>query len=369
MLLTTASEVPAGGRLTELRVVQPMAGGRVELVQRWLWLQGMVNLEGLTLRNGELAPGNWGEGFVDRRHPHTYIHELMVQAAEQVGPVRVGAGMGKGFASFGTDDPMSRPAVRYPVNHHWAQILERLVIVGQLGLGPLTLEGSLFNGDEPERPSQWPNQSRFGDSWAARVLLAPGAGLELQGSVAEVHSPEHRPGAGLDQTKWSGSVRLERSLAGGPGYALAEWARTDDAGGVFHFSSVLVEGAIRLGSIRPYYRFERTERPEEERLTPYRSPRPHIEDALLGTSRWTVHTIGAARSGFHPGPVALDPLAELSLGRIAKVGPGVFQVRDWYQRPTFWTLSVGFRLHHQRADHRMGRYGVLQPQAHSGIAH
>ena len=29
---------------------------------------------------------------------------------------------GKGFAPFGTDDPMSRPIFRYPVNHHLAQI-------------------------------------------------------------------------------------------------------------------------------------------------------------------------------------------------------------------------------------------------------
>ena len=31
----------------------------------------------VTLEGGELTPGAWGEGFVDRRHPHTYVHELL----------------------------------------------------------------------------------------------------------------------------------------------------------------------------------------------------------------------------------------------------------------------------------------------------
>ena len=39
---------------------------------------GMLNLEGLTIANGELATGDWGEGFDDRRHPHTYLHEAML---------------------------------------------------------------------------------------------------------------------------------------------------------------------------------------------------------------------------------------------------------------------------------------------------
>src|SRR4051812_30128412 len=38
----------------------------------WNWLRavGTLNLEGLTLKRGELSTGAYGEGFVDRRHPH-----------------------------------------------------------------------------------------------------------------------------------------------------------------------------------------------------------------------------------------------------------------------------------------------------------
>lgn len=91
---------------------------------------------------------------------------------------------GKGFVPFGTDDPMSRPVVRFPVNHHLSQVLERAVALAGVRAGPVTVEGSLFNGDEPASPGSWPAWDRFGDSWAARLTLSPlrarrprGAGL------------------------------------------------------------------------------------------------------------------------------------------------------------------------------------------------
>src|SRR4051812_7641808 len=121
-----------------------------------LWLLATVNLEGWTVKNGELALGDWGEGFMDRRHPHTYVHELMLSGQQSFGQVQASLALGKGFAAFGTDDPMVRPVFRYPVNHHLAQILERAILILGLRADRLLLEGSLFNGDEPERPNQWP---------------------------------------------------------------------------------------------------------------------------------------------------------------------------------------------------------------------
>ena len=47
--------------------------------------------------------------------------------------------------------------MRFPVNHHWSQILERLVLTGGVLVGPVMAEASLFNGDEPEFPPQSPN--------------------------------------------------------------------------------------------------------------------------------------------------------------------------------------------------------------------
>jgi hypothetical protein len=274
--------------------------------------------------------------------------------------------VGKGFAPFGTEDPMSRPVLRYPVNHHLAQILERAVAIAGLRLGPVVVEGGLFNGDEPERPGQWPRVSRFGDSWSGRVTVTPAPRIEIQGSYAAVHSPEHRPGAGTDQSKWSASARWSGPLAGSPAYGLLEWARTSEAGGFFLFHSVLAEGAWTRGASRLHYRFERTDRPEEERTgSSFRTLRPHFENTILGRTRWTIYTLGYSYTVFsRPKRMEVLPLIELSYGRIRSVGQGLFDVGSVYGKTWFWSLSLGLRLGLGQSLHRMGRYGVAEDTAH-----
>jgi hypothetical protein len=359
-----ADPVPGGSSLGEVRVVQPVVmlhGGGFGPLR----LTGVLNLEGQTIPDGELAPGNWGEGFVDRRHPHTYLHELVLTADDLLGardgPARLSVSAGKGFAPFGSDDPMVRPFVRYPVNHHLAQILERLVAIAALRAGRLTVEAGLFNGDEPERPGQWPRLSgRFGDSWSGRVTAAPLPGATAEVSYAHVHSPEHRPGAGTDQAKWSVAGRWDRTVGGHPLYGLVEWARTSEAGGFFVFHSLLAEGAWAAGRHRLQYRFERTERPEEERIARFRSLRPHLENSILGITRWTTHTLGYQVRAFSAGPLAVDPLVEITYAGIAKVGGGLIDVKQLYGQTHLWSLTLGFRVAAGLTMHRMGRYGAAE---------
>jgi hypothetical protein len=363
-----ADPVPGGGSLGELRVVQPVvylhagAPGRLRLT-------GMLDLEGLTMPQGELAPGDWGEGFVDRRHPHTYLHELVLSADDLLGnrdgPASLSLSAGEGFAPFGTDDPMVRPFLRYPVNHHLAQILERAVGIAALRAGPVAAELGLFNGDEPERPGEWPRVGgRFGDSWSARLTGTLEPGVTLQGSHARVHSPEHRPGAGTDQAKWSLSARWSRPLGGHPVYGLLEWARTSEAGGFFVFHSLLAEGAWGTGRHRLQYRFERTERPEEERVARFRSLRPHLENSILGITRWTTHTLGYDLVALRRNGLELRPLAEVTYARVGKVGGGLFDVAGLYGRSHIWTVTLGVRVTAGPPMHRMGRYGAsAEPEA------
>jgi hypothetical protein len=372
---TAVDPVPGDRSLGEVRLVQPTIMAHGGIASNRLRMLATLNLEGLTIPDGELAPGDWGEGFVDRRHPHTYLHELMFTVDDLLGKAdgsaRVSMSAGKGFAPFGTDDPMSRPVLRYPVNHHLAQILERAVAMMGVRVGPLMAEAGLFNGDEPERPGQWPRMSRFGDSWSGRLTVNPIAGLELQGSHASVHSPEHRAGAGTDQRKWSLSGRWSGALGSFPVYGLLEWARTSEAEGFFVFHSLLAEGAWTLGRSRLYYRFERTERPEEERtLNPFRSVRPHVENSILDKTRWTIHTAGYTVQLQPVNVLSVLPLAELSYGRIANVGGGLFDAQSFYGKTSFWSVSVGARLSLGMPLHRMGRYGVAQDTANSrGMGH
>jgi len=282
--------------------------------------------------------------------PHTLVHQLMLV----VGSPRFFAGAGKGFVPFGTDDPMTRPVVRYPVNHHLSQILERAVGFAGARAGPVMLEGALFNGDEPVSPGSWPAMSRFGDSWATRLTVMPVPGLEAQISYAFVHSPENRPGAGPDDAKLSASARWER----GRWYGLVEWAHTRTAGGAFVFRSGLAEGACTLGSQRPYLRVERSDRPEEERLfaSPFRTRRPLFENSILGITRWTVVTAGDAMELRRTRRVRLAPFVEGSYLGIARVGGGVFDPQIQYGRTKGFEVSAGVRLAAGMRMPRMGRY-------------
>ena len=354
--------MPGGRALDEVRVVQPVLHVRAGAFGK-LRLTGMLDLEGLTMPEGQLAAGDWGEGFVDRRHPHTYVHELVLTVEDLLGRLDGSAALslsaGKGFAPFGTDDPMVRPFLRYPVNHHLAQILERAVAIAAMRAGPVAAEFGLFNGDEPERPWQWPRiGGRFGDSWSARLTGTLRPGVTVQGSHARVHSPEHRPGAGTDQEKWSLAARWSRPVGGHPVYALVEWAGTSEAGGFFVFHSLLAEGAWRRGRHRLQYRFERTERPEEERIARFRALRPHLENSILGITRWTTPTLGYDMLVIQRPGLEVRPLAEVTYAGIAKTGGGLFDVAGLYGRSHVWSLALGVRVTAGQPMHRMGRYGA-----------
>jgi hypothetical protein len=265
---------------------------------------------------------------------------------------------------------MSRPFVRYPVNHHLAQILERAEIAGGVRVKGAALEASLFNGDEPESPSQWPNLSRFGDSWSLRLTLLPVSGLEVQGSYADVASPEHRPGSGLDHAKWSASARFERPVGRLPVYALVEWARTAEGQDAFVFSSVLAEAALNAGRHRFGYRFERTTRPEEERLFDdlFRSPRPHLDDNIVGITRWVLHTLHYEARFAPVRPLGLAPFVELTVGTVQDRAQGVFVARDFYGTSDVRSLTLGLRVDLGGAMPRMGRYGVMVEPIHQSAA-
>jgi hypothetical protein len=371
VLATRAAPMPFDRTLAEVRVVQPMlmASFRAPVFA----VSAMLDLEGWTMPGGQLSPGSWGEGFNDRRHPHTYVHELMAEAVISLGRrSALSLAAGKGFAPFGSDDPMNRPAVQYPINHHWSQVLERAVVIAGIRRGPVTLEAGLFNGDEPARPSDWPLLARFGDSWSARVSLAPVREVELQLSRASIRSPEHRsPPAGPYHDKWSASARYERPSASGRRYAMAEWARTSELDGFFVYHSWLAEGEWRAGRHRPYLRLERTDRPEEERaFDPFRSQRPHFEDTNLGISRWRVVTAGyGVRLTDAHSRFTVEPLVEAAWAHVTMVtGGAVFTPQGHFGGNDLLTLNVGLRVG-AGATHRVGRYGVLARPTTSALSH
>lgn len=118
-------------------MVQPVAMGTMSIGSPWR-VRGTLDLESATMPNGELAPGAWGKGLV----------------------------------RFDTDHPKARPFLRYPVNHHWAQILERARVATGSGRRRWRARGPDRRGQRGVRPR-------------GRLVVRPFAEATL-GSVAKV---------------------------------------------------------------------------------------------------------------------------------------------------------------------------------------
>lgn len=361
---TRESPAIQGRALTEGYLTQPAIMTQLDPWSGLLSLKGTLNFEGSTIKRGELNAGIYGEGYIDRRHPHTYLHELVLTSVRRFGGDAVSGvsiTIGKGFAPFGTDDPMARPFEKYPVNHHLAQILERAVAIGALRAGPWMLEGGAFNGDEPTSPGDTPNRNRYLDSWSGRITFVPWPQGEFQTSYARVKSPENPDGGGADQRKQSASIRLEDVQHSG--YALIEWARTGDYVGsspTFAYTSLLAETWAKYDRLNGALRIERTERPDEQRLVDvFRTPVPASDLSIAGRSRWTIITARAAASLVNAGAFSVEPFAEVAQARVSPtLRPSGFDPRQFYGSDRLWSVSVGAKLAFGMSHMRMGRYGV-----------
>jgi hypothetical protein len=368
-MVTRASPTATRGTLTEGYLSQPVVMTRASL---GIWrAEGTFNLEGFTLDRGELTTGAHGEGYVDRRHPHAFVHELMagVSGGGPRGDFAASLFVGRGFAPFGSDDPMVRPFVKYPVNHHLAQILERLVAVAALRRGRLLGEVALFNGDEPLTPGSPPQLDRFGDSWSARLTLLPSSSLELSASFADVESPEQPERHGLDQQKSSIVARHAATFGRTSTYALLEWEATREADRgrrVATLNSALAEGAACRERVMLAARLERTDRAEEEPLLdPFRVARPASDLNSIGLSRWFTATASLAVSAWRTKGVWVLPFAEVAHVSASPGNPaGVFEPELRYGSRTMWMYTVGLRLRAGAGHARMGRYGAAGTKEH-----
>lgn len=349
---------------TEAYLTQPAAMINVESPGSRLVLRTTLNFEALTQEDGEITYGGWGEGHLDHRHPHTLLHEAMLSLnlwSFAGGSASLSAG--KGFAPYGTDDPMSRPVAKYPTNHHLSQILERWTVNGVYVRGPWSIEAGLFGGAEPEGPYDFSNIEAFGDSWSARVArrfggTGTGAPWEVSlsaASVAETHHDE-KERASL----YNAAVRHAGRYGFGGLYALVEGSLSDGEGGE-DFWSVLGETEATLGRHRPYYRVELATRPEYEREGPAGTDgffRYDHDAHTIGATRWLINTVGYGYD-LRGGDVATRPFVELQHNRVWAERGGI-EPEALFGGNDFWSLTAGFRLYFgARGPMRMGSYGVL----------
>ena len=193
------------------------------------------------------------------------------------------------------------------------------------------------------------------------MSLIPFPQGELQGSYARVRSPENARGGGEDQHKQSASIRLEDAQHSG--YGLLEWARTSEYVGsarTFSFTSLLAETSARYGGVSGALRFERTERPDESRLTnEFMIPLPANDLSVTGLSRWTIVTARVAALVPVRTPFTVEPFAEIARVRFTPtLTPSAFDPAQFYGSDRIWSFSLGATLKVGMKRMRMGRYGV-----------
>ena len=348
-----------------LYLTQPAIMFNVESPLSRVSLRTTLNFEGLTQADGEVTFGGWGEGFIDKRHPHTLLHEAMLSVnvwARDGGGFSLSAG--KGFAPYGTDDPMSRPVVKYPTNHHLSQILERFTLNGVYSSPRFSAEVGVFGGNEPTSPYDFSNAESFANSWSTRLAARfglPAMGVfpwELSGSYGYVVE-EHDDGEEAVTRLYNAALRRETMTTAGRSYALVEASMSDPAHHSGYFS-VLAEGSITRGVHMPYARVEYATRPEYPREGEPGTDeffRYDHDDEPIGSTRWLIVSAGYGLEATSL-PFSARPFLEVQWNQVAADEGGI-EPEDLFGRSSFFGLSAGFRLFLGGEPMRMGAYGVL----------
>ena len=255
-----------------------------------LQLRAMVSPDPLNGRRGyplHLAAGESADGvtpLVDRQHPHDFFMELSASYSHDVGSdasLFVYAGL-PGEPAFGPPAFMHRASImdspEAPITHHWLDSTHITfgVVTAGLVVGDLKVEGSRFNGREPDH-RRWNIETGPLDSTALRLSWNPNRHLALQASWARLIAPEQ-----LDphenSTRWSASA-----IYSGDFGMYTRWSATLAWGNRDGAEAVALEGAAAFDD---WTIFSRAEIAENDELTGgHHGPRHRVGKASLGAVR------------------------------------------------------------------------------------
>lgn len=174
----------------------------------------------LLLQTGESADG--ATPLFDRQHPHDLVMELSAtyRFAIDTGLALFAYAAPVGSPAFGPVPFMHRASgaalLRAPVSHHvqdGSHITNGVITLGVVSERRVKIEGSLFNGLEPDE-KRWDIEAPRFESYAVRVSALAGRDWAFQASVAQVVSPE-RLHPGIDVTRLSASVTHNHAFTSG----------------------------------------------------------------------------------------------------------------------------------------------------------
>jgi hypothetical protein len=153
------------------------------------------------------------------------------------------------------DDPAA------PITHHWldsTHITFGVITAGYVR-GPFKLEGSVFNGREPDQ-HRWNFDRLRLDSYSGRVSFNPTSDWALQVSYGFIKSPEQLT-PNVDQRRITASATYNRPLKGGNWQTTFAWGRNDNHPGAA-LDGFLLESALNLGRNTVFGRGEDVQKDE-----------------------------------------------------------------------------------------------------------
>jgi len=235
-----------------------------------------------------------GEPLVDHQHPHNVFAELaalyMLPLSEKVSWEIYGGPSAEpalGPVTYihrasGAELPMA------PLAHHLQDSTHTSfgVITTGLVIGKVKVEGSAFNGREPNE-QRWSIQLAALDSWSGRASIAPTRNWTAQYSIGRLEHPE-----ALDadsQWRQTASVEYNRPLHAGNWVTSVVWGRVHKIEAGTNLNSYLAESTLNLRARN--HLFTRLELVDKDELFPQAAVHPayRIGAYTFGGTRDLVH--------------------------------------------------------------------------------
>ena len=235
-----------------------------------------------------------GEPLVDHQHPHNVFSEL---SALYLLPLREKLiwelyGGPAAEPALGPVTYLHRASAAElplaPLGHHQQDSTHTSfgVLTAGLIIDRLKLEGSVFNGREPNE-ERWSIQLAALDSWSTRAFFAPGRNWAAQYSVGYLVHPEYlEPG---NQWRETSSIEYNRPLARGNWASTLVWGRVHKTATDRTLNSYLLESTVNFRRLN--YAFTRLELVDKDELLPQAPVHP--------TYRIAAYTFGATRDLVH----------------------------------------------------------------------
>jgi hypothetical protein len=200
-----------------------------------------------------------GRPLIDRQHPHDFFMQLAA-----VWRIPVGASSGFTLAGGPAGEPALGPVAfmhrasaadnpTAPLSHHTfdSTHVSFGVVTAAVDHGPWVLEGSVFNGREPDE-NRWNFDFGRLDSVSGRLWFRPNSEWELQVSTGHLKDPEQLDPGNVERS--TASVSWTGKSASNISSMTAGYGRNDTDHGARQ--AVFIEGARHVGLNTLYGRLE-----------------------------------------------------------------------------------------------------------------